>query len=159
MKGRSYSLMSTSDDPFLKTFHDTFIYSQGPPNTFFFFENSLKKTTEYFLKFLFYLMIFFLAKKRPTSQICSSVYTTIFVRRKDKTNYLSNQIRAKCYHSRNKHQLKKKRQMADPIHERQILQFNVYFERSIFEKLFMALLFTPKDFARRLAVADVQTEF
>ena len=30
-----------------------------------------------------------------------SVYTTIFVRRKDKTNYLSNQTWAKCYHSRN----------------------------------------------------------
>ena len=28
---------------------------------------------------------------------------TIFVRRKDKTNYLSNQTWAKCYHSRNKH--------------------------------------------------------
>ena len=36
------------------------------------------------------------------SQPCSSVYTTIFVRRKDKTNYLS-----KCYYSRNKHWLKK----------------------------------------------------
>ena len=31
--------------------------------------------------------------------ICSSVYTTIFVLRKDKTNYLSNQTRAKCYQS------------------------------------------------------------
>ena len=29
--------------------------------------------------------------------------TTIFVRRKDKANYLSNQTWAKCYHSRNKH--------------------------------------------------------
>ena len=28
---------------------------------------------------------------RPTSQRCSGVYTTIFVRRKDKTDYLSNQ--------------------------------------------------------------------
>ena len=28
-------------------------YVQGPPNTFFFLENALKKTTEYFLKFLF----------------------------------------------------------------------------------------------------------
>ena len=37
----------------------------------------------------------------------SSVYTTIFVRRKDKTNYLSNQTWAKCYHSCNKHDLKK----------------------------------------------------
>ena len=26
---------------------------QGPPNTFLFLENVLKKTTEYFLKFLF----------------------------------------------------------------------------------------------------------
>ena len=33
---------------------------------------------------------------------CSSVYTNIFVRRKDKTDYLSNQTWAKCYHSRNK---------------------------------------------------------
>ena len=31
----------------------------------------------------------------------SSVYTTIFVRRKHKTKYLSNQTWAKCYHSRN----------------------------------------------------------
>ena len=34
---------------------------------------------------------------------CSNVHTIIFVRRKDKTNYLSNQTWAKCYHSRNKH--------------------------------------------------------
>ena len=34
---------------------------------------------------------------------CSSVYTTILIRWKDKTNYLSNQTWAKCYHSRNKH--------------------------------------------------------
>ena len=40
--------------------------------------------------------------RRPTSQHCSSVYTIIFVRRKDKTNYLSNQTWAKRYHSRNK---------------------------------------------------------
>ena len=33
---------------------------------------------------------------------CSSVYTTIFVRLQDKTNYRSNQTWAKCYHSRNK---------------------------------------------------------
>ena len=33
----------------------------------------------------------------------TSVWTTVFVRRKDKTNYLSNQTCAKCYHSRNKH--------------------------------------------------------
>ena len=33
---------------------------------------------------------------------CSSVYTTIFFRRKGKTNYLSNQKWAKCYHSWNK---------------------------------------------------------
>ena len=32
------------------------IYVQGPPNTFF-LENALKKTTEYFLKFLFYLKV------------------------------------------------------------------------------------------------------
>ena len=42
------------------------------------------------------------------SQRCSNVYITIFARRKDKTNYLSNQIWAKCYHSRNKYLLKKK---------------------------------------------------
>ena len=45
---------------------------------------------------------------RNISQGCSSVYTTIFVRRKDKTNYPSNQTWANCYHSRKKHQLKKK---------------------------------------------------
>ena len=33
---------------------------------------------------------------RNISQRCSSVYTTIFVRRQDKTNYLSNQTQAKC---------------------------------------------------------------
>ena len=38
-----------------------------------------------------------------TSQRCSSIYTSIFVRRKDKINYLSNQTWAKCYHLRNKH--------------------------------------------------------
>ena len=36
------------------------------------------------------------------AQRCSSVYTTIFLRRKDKTNYLLNQTWAKCYHSWNK---------------------------------------------------------
>ena len=35
-------------------------------------------------------------------------YTTIFVRRKDQANYLSNHTWAKCYHSRHKHKLKKK---------------------------------------------------
>ena len=39
---------------------------------------------------------------RNISQRCASVYTTIFVRRKDKTNYLSNQTWTKCYHSCNK---------------------------------------------------------
>ena len=39
---------------------------------------------------------------RNISQRCSNVYTTIFVRRKDKTNYLSNLTWAKCYHLRNK---------------------------------------------------------
>ena len=34
----------------------------------------------------------------PLSQRCSSVYTTIFIRLKDKTNYLSNQTWAMCYH-------------------------------------------------------------
>ena len=56
-------------------------------------------------------MIFFFAKIgifckmicRNISQLCSNAYTTIFVPRKDKTNYLSNQIWAKCYHSRNTH--------------------------------------------------------
>ena len=32
-----------------------------------------------------------------------SVHTTIFIRRKDKTNYLSNHTWTKWYHSRNKH--------------------------------------------------------
>ena len=40
---------------------------------------------------------------RNISQRCSSVYIIIFVWRKDKTNYLSNQTWAKYYHSRNKH--------------------------------------------------------
>ena len=40
---------------------------------------------------------------RNISQHGSSVCITIFARRKDKTNYLSNQIWAKCYHSRSKH--------------------------------------------------------
>ena len=31
------------------------------------------------------------------AQRCSSVYTTIFVQRKDKTNYLSNQTWARCF--------------------------------------------------------------
>ena len=35
-------------------------------------------------------------------QRCSSVLTTIFIRRKDKTNYLSNQTWDKCYHLWNK---------------------------------------------------------
>ena len=37
------------------------------------------------------------------SKRSSSAYTTIFVRWKDKTNYLSNQTWTKCYHSRNKY--------------------------------------------------------
>ena len=40
---------------------------------------------------------------RNISQCCPSVYTIIFVRPRDKTNYLSNQTWASCYHSRNKH--------------------------------------------------------
>ena len=38
--------------------------------------------------------------RRP---ILQNVYTTIFVRWRDKTNYLTNQSWAKCYLSRNKH--------------------------------------------------------
>ena len=41
--------------------------------------------------------------RRSTFQHYSSVCTTIFVRRKDKTNYMSSQAWAKCYHSQNKH--------------------------------------------------------
>ena len=37
------------------------------------------------------------------SEAYTRLYTTIFVRRKYKTNYLSNQPWAKCYHSRNNH--------------------------------------------------------
>ena len=37
------------------------------------------------------------------AQRCSSVYTNIFVRGKNKTNYLPNQTGANCYHSRKKH--------------------------------------------------------
>ena len=36
------------------------------------------------------------------------------------------------------------------IHELQALQFNVEFERQIFEKIFMPLLFTLRVFARNL---------
>ena len=64
----------------------------------------------------------------------SSVYTTIFVRRKDKINYLSNRTWAKCYHSRNKH----------------LLDSIIDSERQIFEKLFMASFFTLRVFARNL---------
>ena len=50
------------------------------------------------------LLVYIPAKiKMSFTQRCSSVYTTIFFRRIDKTNYLSNQTWAKCYHSRNKH--------------------------------------------------------
>ena len=55
-------------------------------------------------------MIFFLPKSASSvsrsqahlAKWCLSVYTTIFVRRKDKTNYLPNQPWAKCSYSRNK---------------------------------------------------------
>ena len=47
------------------------------------------------------------------SKRCSSVCTTIFIRRKNKTNYLSHQTWAKYYHSRNKHYLKKKKKTLD----------------------------------------------
>ena len=40
---------------------------------------------------------------RSQAHFLSVVQATIFVRRKDKTNYLSNQTWAKCYNSRNKH--------------------------------------------------------
>ena len=33
------------------------LIQHGPPNNFFFLENALKKTTEHFLKFLFYLKV------------------------------------------------------------------------------------------------------
>ena len=36
-------------------------------------------------------------------KVMSQYFTALLVRRKDKRNYLSNQIWAKCYHSRNKH--------------------------------------------------------
>ena len=49
--------------------------------------------------------IFCNAIAKPLSEAYTSVYTTIFVWRKDKTNYLSNQTWVMCYHSRNKHQL------------------------------------------------------
>ena len=39
---------------------------------------------------------------------CLSVYTIIFVRRRDKTNYLLNQTWSKCYHLRNRHYLNKR---------------------------------------------------
>ena len=40
---------------------------------------------------------------RNISQRCSRVYTTIFIWRKDKTNYMSNLTWVKCYHLWNKH--------------------------------------------------------
>ena len=47
-----------------------------------------------------------IVKSNVAIYYCSTVYTTIFVRRKDKT-CLSNQTWAKCYHSRNKRYVKK----------------------------------------------------
>ena len=52
--------------------------------------------------------IFYKSIASNISQRCSNVYTKIFVRRKAKTNYLSNQTWAKCYHSRNKQYSKQK---------------------------------------------------
>ena len=52
---------------------------------------------DYFFFFFAKIGIFCKSICRNISQCCSSVYTTKFVRRKDKTNYLSNQIWAKCY--------------------------------------------------------------
>ena len=49
----------------------------------------------------------FLKQCRNISQRCSSIYATIFVQRRDKTNYLSNQIWVNFYHSRNKNLWKK----------------------------------------------------
>ena len=62
------------------------------------------------IKMISYEKMIFLSKSASSvsrsqahlAKRCSSVYPTLFVRRKDKTNYLSNQTRAKCYHSRNK---------------------------------------------------------
>ena len=54
---------------------------------------------------------------------CSSVCTTIFVWRKDKTNYLSNQTWAKCYHSRNKLWLKRKTLDGGPYTIQNTLKF------------------------------------
>ena len=74
---------------------------------------------------------------------CSRVYPTIFVRRKDKTNYLSNQTWAKCYHTRNK----------------QDLQFKVDSERQIFlEKLFMAGLFLLSEFFAEICWEEIVAE-
>ena len=53
--------------------------------------------------FFFRIGIFCKSIVGPLSEAYTSVYTTIFVRRKDKTIYLSNQTWAKCYHSRNNH--------------------------------------------------------
>ena len=57
--------------------------------------------------FFFAKIVIFWSICPNISQRCSNVYTNIFVRRKDKTNYLSDQTWAKCYHLLNKHELKK----------------------------------------------------
>ena len=68
--------------------------------------------------------------RRPTFQHCSSVYTTIFVRRKDKTNYLSNQTWATTCGG--------------------IYSLKSTPSDRFFEKLFMGILFTIRVFTRNL---------
>ena len=88
-------------------------------------------------------MIFFLPKSassvsRPQAHLpkrCLSVYTTIFVRRKDKTNYRSNQTWAKCYHSQKRKSWKKKTLDSGPY----IIWVQV--EKDAIEATFMNILF------------------
>ena len=51
-------------------------------------------------KMFFYCRHFLYVYCRSNPKRCG-VYTTIFVRRKNKTNYMSNQTWTQCYHSRN----------------------------------------------------------
>ena len=77
----------------------------APNSTIFLVYIPAKSKMKFIWKDNFFCKIGFLCKSiaGPFSQRCSSVYTTIFVQRKDEMNYLSNQTSAKYYHSQNKH--------------------------------------------------------
>ena len=104
--------------------------------------HSRQDQNELHLKMIFFAIIAIFCK--PTSQRYSSIYTTIFVRRKDKTNYLSNQTWVKCCHSRNKQKVKWRTLY---------ISGGTYSLKStsddrFFEKLFMRILFTLRVVAR-----------